>query len=110
MAIVAFNTDNKATRIISLTEAGVDIIAHTFCRRVRVQENVSSAAGPTTDLAQQMPKGADSVIVWKGNPAVFTGGGAGPNGAYYPGQVVGTVATASGGGTVEGQQIEDQLI
>lgn len=109
MAVVAFTTDNKATRIISLTEAGVDIIAHTFCRRVRVQENYDSTTGPTTDLSMQMPKGADSVIVLKGTPAVFTGGD-GPNGSFYPGQVVGVVATAAEGGEVEGQQIEDNLI
>lgn len=101
--------DNKSTILISLTEAGVDIVAHTFCRRIRVQENTTSALGPTTDMTMQEPKGADSVIVWKGTPAVFTAAG-GPNGSFYPGQVVGFVQTAAGGGTVQGAQIEDQLI
>lgn len=107
MAVVQ---DNKATRIISIPEAGVDIVAHTYCRRVRVQENFSSSGGPTTDLSMAEPKGATAVIVLKGTPAVFTGGGSGPNGSFYPGQVVGRVASASGGGTVAGQQIEDQLV
>ena len=109
MAVVAYTTDNKSTILISLTEAGVDIIAHTFCRRIRVQENYTAAAGPTTDLSMQEPKGADSVIVLQGTPAVFTAAG-GPNGSFYPGQIVGIVQTAAGGGTVQGQQIEDQVI
>jgi len=106
---VAYQQDNKSTIILSLTEAGVDIVAHTFCRRIRVQENYTSAAGPTTDMSMQEPPGADSVIILQGTPAVFTAAG-GPNGSFYPGQHVGVVATAAGGGTVEGQQIEDQLI
>ena len=109
MAFVAYQQDNKSTIIISLTEAGVDIIAHTFCRRIRVQENYTSTAGPTTDLSMQEPPGADSIIIMKGTPAVFTAAG-GPNGSFYPGQHVGVVKTAVGAGTVEGQQIEDQLI
>jgi hypothetical protein len=109
MAVVAYQQDNKSTVLISLTEAGVNITAHTFCRRIRVQENYTSAAGATTDLAMQEPKGADDVIVQEGTPAVFTAPG-GPNGSFYPGQIVGVVKTAAGGGTVQGQQIEDQLV
>ena len=105
----AVQQDNKATRIVSITEAGLDVIAHTFCRRIRVQENYASAAGATTDLTQQEPKGADAVIVLKGTPAVFTAPG-GPGGSYYPGQIAGVVKSAAGGGTVEGAQIEDELI
>ena len=101
--------DNKSTRIISITEAGVDIIVHTYCRRIRVQENYTSAAGATTDLTQQAPKGADDVIVLKGTPAIFTAPG-GPDGSFYPGQVAGVVKSAAGGGTVSGAQIEDELI
>jgi hypothetical protein len=101
--------DGKYTRIISLTEMGVEIVAHNFCRRVLVQENYDSATGATTDLAMEAPVGADAVIVLKGVPAIFTAAG-GPNGQYTPGTIVGKVYTAAGGGTVEGQQIESQLI
>lgn len=101
--------DGKATRTISIPEAGVDIVAHTFCRRVTVQENYASSAGATTDLTMAMPKGATAVIVLKGTPAIFSYGG-GSNGGYTPGTVVGRVATAAGGGTVTGAQIESQLV
>lgn len=99
--------DGKATRLITITSAGVEIIAHGSHRRIRVQENYTSAAGATTDLAQQEPVGADDVIVLSGTPAIFTAHG--PNGSFYPGQIVGLVK-CSDVASVEGQQIEDDLI
>lgn len=100
--------DGKNTRIIAITAAGTEIIAHRRCRRIRVQENYTSAIGPTTDLGMEEPEGADEVIILKGTPAVFTAPG--PNGAYHPGTIVGVVACLDVAGPVEGQQIEDQVI
>lgn len=105
MAVVQ---DNLSTRIISLTAAGTPIVAHTFCRRIRVEENSASAVGPTSDLGQTAPVGADEVIVWKGVPCVFTA--AGVNGAFSPGEIVGVVTLLDVAGPVEGKQIEDQLV
>jgi hypothetical protein len=99
--------NGKATSIISILQAGTDIVTNTRCRRVRVQENFTSDDGATTDLTMEEPKGADAVIVLKGTVAVFTAPG--PNGAFEPGQTVGVVA-CSVTGPVEGQQIEDQLV
>jgi len=99
--------DNISTRTILLTSAGVNIIAHMPCRRIRVQEDYTSAVGATTDLGMTAPVGGGQVIVLKGTPAVFTASG--PNGAFTPGQIVGIVATLDVA-EVEGQQIEDQII
>lgn len=94
-----------ATGTLNLTEAGVDIIANTFCRYIKVQENSDSAHAATTDLLMAQPKGAPQIRVPKGTPCIFT-----PldGGSFYPGQLVSTVLTASGGGTVGGAQIEQQ--
>jgi hypothetical protein len=100
--------DNKSTRIISLTAAGTQIIAHGYHKRILIQENYTSAAGATTDLGKQAPTGADEVIVLKGTPAVFTAHG--PNGSFYPGQVVGLVSVLDVAGPVEGAQTEDDEI
>ena len=105
MAVVQ---DNISTRIVSITATGTSIVAHSHCRRIRVQENYTSAIGPTTDLGQTAPAGGGEVIILKGVPAVFTA--AGVNGAFYPGEVVGVVRVLDVVGPVEGQQIEDQLI
>lgn len=72
MAVVQ---DNKSTRIIFITHTGTNITAHTFCRRIRVQENYTSAAGATSDLTQKAPVGGEAVIILKGTPAVFHGCG-----------------------------------
>lgn len=106
---MSVTADGKSTRIISLlATTGTEIVAHTRCRRIRVQENYTSGGGGTTDLAMQAPVGADDVIILKGNPAVFTAPG--PNGAFDPGTIVGKVTVLDVAGPVEGQQIEDQLI
>lgn len=99
--------DNKSTRIISITHTGTQIIAHGYHKRILVQENYTSAAGATTDLFKQAPVGAGSVIVLKGTPAIFTAHG--PNGSFYPGEVVGLVG-CDAAGPVEGQQTEDDQI
>lgn len=106
MAVVQ---DGISTRIVSLTAAGTEIKAHNFCRRIRVQENYTSAAGPTTDLAQKAPAGGGYIIMLKGTQCVFTAGG-GPNGCFSPDEVVGYVKVLDVAGPVEGQQIEDQLV
>jgi len=105
MAVVQ---DNASTRIISLTAAGTSIIAHGYHKRILVQENYTSAAGPTTDLGKQAPTGAGQVIVLKGTPAVFTAHG--PNGSFYPGEIVGLLKVLDVAGPVEGQQTEDDEI
>lgn len=105
MAVVQ---DGKLTRIISLTATGTSIIAHGYHRRILVQENYTSAIGPTTDLGKEAPVGADEVIVLKGNPAIFTAHG--PLGSFYPGQIVGQVRVLDVAGPVEGQQTEDDEI
>lgn len=99
--------DNKSTNLISVVDT--EIVAHTYCRRIRVQENYTSGAGATTDLGQTAPVGADEVIILKGNPCVFTAGG-GPNGCFSPGQIVGAVRVLDIAGPLECQQIEDQLV
>lgn len=106
-ALMSVVEDNKSTRLVTATTAGVQILAHSHCRRIRVGENFASADGPTTDLGQTAPVGATEVIIPKGTPCVFTA--AGVNGAFYPGQVVGLV-TSLDVAEVECQQIEDQLI
>jgi hypothetical protein len=108
MAVVQ---DNKSTRTVSIAATATNIIAHSFCRRILVGENFTSAAGPTTDLAQKAPAGASvtEIIVLKGTPAVFTAAG-GPNGQYTPGQIVGSVRVLDVAGPVTCQQIENQLI
>ncbi|SRR6266478_4063813 len=106
MAVVE---DNKSTRIISLlATTGTQIIAHGYHKRILVQENYTSATGATTDLAKQAPIGADNVIVPMGTPAIFTAHG--PNGSFYPGEVVGLVTVLDVAGPVEGAQTEDDEI
>lgn len=101
--------DGAATRLVTIPEnVSLDIVAHTFCRRVRVQENYTSDAGATTDLLMAIPSGADQVLILKGTPAVFTAPG--PNGSYSPGTVVGSVQSTTADAELECQQIEDQLI
>lgn len=100
--------NGKATSIVAIADEPTEIITNTRCRRVRVQENYTSAAGATTDLTMAEPEGADGVIILKGTPAVFTAPG--PNGSFEPGQVVGTVAVNDVEGPVNCQQIEDQII
>lgn len=99
--------DNKSTRIISITNAGTNIIAHLYCRRIWVQENYDSVTPPTSDLTQKAPAGATAIKISKGTPAIFTAPG--PNGAFTPGQIVGVVACTVAG-PIEGQQREDQLV
>ena len=105
MAVVQ---DGKSTIIVSLTAAGTQIVSHGYRRRIRVQENYTSTAGATTDLGVQAPVGSDQIIIGKGTPAVFTAHG--PNGSFYPGQIVGLVKVLDVAGPVEGQQIEDDEI
>jgi hypothetical protein len=100
--------DNKSTRIVSLTAAGTQIIAHGYHKRILVQENYTSTAGATTDLGKQAPEGAGQIIVLKGTPAMFTAHG--PNGSFYPGEIVGLVKVLDVAGPVEGQQTEDDEI
>lgn len=101
--------DNISTRVISITAAGTPIVAHTFCRRIKVQQNYTSAVGPTSDLGQTAPVGGGTIIILSGTVAVFTAAG-GPNGCYSPGDIAGTVSCLDVAGPIAGQQIEDQLV
>lgn len=103
--------DNKATRVISVVAAagGTNVVAHSFCRRITVGENVTSAAGATTDTGMTAPIGGEQIIVLKGTPCIFTAAG-GPNGCFSPGQIVGAVQILDVAGPVDYYQIEDQTI
>ena len=101
--------DNVSTRTLSVAATATNVVAHTFCRRIMIQENFTSAAGPTTDFAQKAPAGAPTeIIILKGTQALFTYGG-GSNGGFYPGQTVGSIRVLDVAGPVTFQQREDQL-
>ena len=97
----------EQTGTFTIDQTGVDIKAHTRCRRITVREDYGSAVGATQDLAMSAPKGAGKITVLKGVNCVFTAPG--PNGAYEPGQIVGTVNVIANA-SITAQQLEQQQI
>lgn len=73
-----------------------NIIAHSQCTRVQVQENFNSANPPTADLLQRFPAGTQQIAIAKGTPAVFT-----RSIPWSQGDLVGTMQTASGSVTLQ---------
>jgi hypothetical protein len=84
---------------------GYPVIAMTYCRRIRVQENYDIASPPTADLLRfsNVP-GANPTRVPQGVAAVWDNGDA----HFYSGQIVGFILTVTGSITV--QQIEGNMI
>lgn len=96
------------TGIYTIDHNGVEIVAHTRCRRIVVRENYDSATGASQDLEYQAPVGAAYVTQLKGVPIPFTAPG--PDGAYYPGQKVGKIRTLTPATSISAQQVENQEI
>ncbi|KKN66901.1 hypothetical protein LCGC14_0466760 [marine sediment metagenome] len=92
----------------------IDVVANSPCRRVSVKEDYDSDTPPTANLLQYDPTGSSTPAkVVKGTPAVFTkskpsSGVSQEANTYFPGEVVGGIATSSGSITV--QQIESDQI
>ena len=68
------------------------VTAKTFCRKIEVRENYDLASLPTCDLQQFAPfSTTNPALIPKGTTAVFS-----ELGAFYAGQEVGRINTASG--------------
>lgn len=86
---ITFPIDNAGPN----ANGSYDVVARSYCKRIKIQEDFDSASPPTADLRQYIPANSGPVKVSKGTPAIYAAPG---ESHYYPFQVVGQIKTASG--------------